>query len=292
VERRLLAALLAAAVAAAALLALAAALTVTVSYTVLGGVSTGYTPLAYAVEGYVSYPKTLTLSYVGEGFFELSTPPSAGYAALGGVSTAYDPLLYVLNARLELEGVSVPATVRVHVRLLKGGKAYPPDFDIEYTANGTRRVARNGEDSFNVTLTRLVLTAEDPLILEFPQVADGHEIVNSTTVAVDLVPWGAVDVWVYYWAEATQPAKPPSGLPEVPGAPGEAPAPPEEGRPAPEEAPPRGYVFIPPLLYELLREYWWLLLLLLLLLLLALLWLRRRREGVSVEIRIPRWAAP
>jgi len=63
----------------------------------------------------------------------------------------------------------------------------------------------------------------------------------------------------------------------------------EEGRPAPEEAPPRGYVFIPPWVYELLERWWWLLALLLLLL--ALLWLRRRREGVTIVIEVPRWAA-
>ena len=264
-ERRLLAALLVA-VAAAAAVALAAALTITVSYEVWGGLSTSYTPLPYAVNGSVSYTK----------------PAAAGYEALGGVSTAYEPLRYVFNTRLELEGVSVPALVRVHVRLLKGNKTYVPDFDIEYAANGTRRVARNGEDAFNATLTRLVLAAKDPLVLEFPSTADGHEIVNSTTITVDLVPWGAVDVWVYYWAEVTQPARPPSGLPEVPGAPEERPA-------RPGVAPPAGYVFIPPWLYELLREYWWLLALLLLLL--ALLWLRRRREGVTIVIEVPRWAA-
>ena len=282
----MLAALLAA-VAAAAAVALAAALTITVSYEVWGGLSTSYTPLPYAVEGYVSYPKTLTFSYSATGIFELGTPPSAGYAALGGVSTAYEPLRYVFNTRLELEGVSVPAQVRVHVRLLKGGKVYVPDFDIEYAANGTRRVARKGEDAFNVTLTWLVLAAKDPLILEFPPTADGHKIVNSTTVTVDLVPWGAVDVWVYY-SETAQPPPPQPPAPQPPAPP--PPPPPEEGRPAPEEAPPRGYVFIPPWLYELLERWWWLPLLLHLLALLLLLRLRKRGEGVSVVIEVPDWA--
>jgi len=270
VERRLLAALLLAAVAAAAAVALAAALTVTVTYEVWGGLSTSFTPIPYAVEGAVSYTK----------------PAAAGYAALGGVSTAYRPLRYVFNAGLEVEGVSVPAQVRVHVRLLKGGKAYIPDFDIEYMVNGTKRIVKHGEDTINTTLTRLILAVKDPLVLEFPPAADGYSLVNSTPITVDLVPWGAVDVWVYY-SGAAQPPPPPPPPPQPPAPP--PPPAPEEGRPAPEEAPPRGYVFIPPWLYELL-ERWWLLALLLALLLLLYL-LRRRGEGVTIVIEVPRWAA-
>ena len=78
------------------------------------------------------------------------------------------------------------------------------------------------------------------------------------------------------------PAQPPPSPPQPPA------PPPEEGRPVREEegGPPRGYVFIPPWLYEPLMQWLWLLLLLLHLLPLLLLLLQRRRRGDEVELVI------
>jgi len=72
---------------------------------------------------------------------------------------------------------------------------------------------------------------------------------------------------------------------DMPAPPAPPAPPPEEGRPVrdEEEAPPIGYVFIPPWVYEPLLRWWWLLLLLLLALLL-LYYYRRRRGSGGVEV--------
>jgi len=231
---------------------------VTVSYTVQGDYSTSYTAIPYVTEAFVGVPKTTVASYTG----------------IAGVSTGYTSLVYRINTELVIENVKWSVPLRVHVRLLKANKTYIPDFDVDYTVNGTLRTAKKGEDSLNITFNYYKEYWKDPVVLVFPDAVEGHRLLNSTTIIVD--PFVTPDVYVYYYAEVTEPIKP-----TVPTAPEEQP-----GAKPPWE---HGYVFIPWWLIELVKTYWWLLILLAVLII-TLYTYMKRREGVTVEIHIPNWA--
>jgi hypothetical protein len=232
---------------------------VTVSYTIQGGYSESYTAIPYVTEAFAGVTK----------------PATASYMVTGGVSTGYRPLVYIINTELVIENIKWSVPLRVHVRLLKADKTYIPDFDVDYTVNGTQRTARKGEDSLNITFNYYKAYWKDPVVLVFPDAVEGHRLLNSTTIIVD--PFVTPDVYVYYYAEVTEPIKP-----TVPTTP--------EGTPTgATPMSPRGYIFIPWWLVEFIASYWWLLLLLLILIV-AVYMYHRHRSGVSVEIEIPRWA--
>ncbi|MEM3427436.1 MAG: hypothetical protein QW212_04100 [Nitrososphaerales archaeon] len=65
------------------------------------------------------------------------------------------------------------------------------------------------------------------------------------------------------------------------------PSQPSEGQPS--VGIPKGYITIPWWLIEFIQDNWWLLLLLVMLIIALYLYLRHR-EGVSLEIEIPKWA--
>jgi hypothetical protein len=231
---------------------------ITVPYTVQGGFSTSYTAIPYVTNASVGVTK----------------PTIASYASIAGVSTSYTPMVYRINTELVVENIKWSVPLRVHVRLLKANKTYIPDFDVDYTVNGTQRTARRGEDSLNITFNYFKAYWKDPVVLVFPDAVEGHRLLNSTTIIVD--PLETPDVYVYYYAEVTEPAKP--VVPTVP-----------EEKPEKKSPWERGYIFIPWWLIELVKSYWWLLLLLAMLVI-ALYVYQRRREEVSVEIHIPKWA--
>lgn len=231
---------------------------VTVPYTVQGGFSTSYETIPYVTEASVGVTK----------------PVASSYTSIAGVSTSYTPMVYRINTELVVRGITWSTPLRIHVRLLKANKTYIPDFDVDYTVNGTQRTARKGEDSFNLTLNYFV-TYWDPVILVFPDTVEGHKLLNSTTITID--PFTTPDVYVYYYAEVTEPIKP------------TAPTTPETTPSGGTPMFPRGYIFIPWWLIEFIESYWWLLILTVMLIIVLYRYLRHR-EGVSIEIEIPKWA--
>jgi len=233
--------------------------TIKVPYTVQGGSSTSYKAIPYETDAQVGITK----------------PVAAPVTSIAGASTGHSPLVYRINTELVVRGIKWSVPLRVHVRLLKANKTYIPDFDVDYTVNGTQRKAKRGEDVFNVTFNYFV-TYWDPVVLVFPDAVEGHKLLNSTTITVD--PFVTPDVYVYYYAEVTEPIKP-----TVPTSPETTPS------GAPETTFPRGYIFIPWWLVEFIESFWWLLLLLMLLIIAYYIY-KKRRGGVVVEIEIPKWA--
>ena len=237
---------------------------VAVSYTVQGGYSPSYTPIPYITEASVGVTKPTTALYMGT----------------AGVSTSYTPMVYRINTELVLENIKWSVPLRIHVRLLKDNMTYVPDFDVEYTVNGTLRTARKGEDSLNITLNYYRAFWKDPVILTFPDAVEGHRLLNSTTIVVD--PLTTPDVYVYYYAELTEPVKQPS--PSTSTSSGEG-----GGETTSKPPLPSGYITIPWWLLETVKSYWWLLILTLILIIAAYKY-HKRHSGISVVINIPNWA--
>ena len=236
---------------------------VAVSYTVQGGYSPSYTPIPYITEASVGVTKPTTALYMGT----------------AGVSTGYTPLVYRINTELVLENIKWSVPLRVHVRLLKDNMTYVPDFDVEYTVNGTLRTARKGEDSLDITLNYYRAFWKDPVILTFPDAVEGHRLLNSTTIVVD--PLTTPDVYVYYYAELTEPVKQPSPSTSTPsGGSGEG------GQSKPPL--PTGYISIPSWLIQFVANYWWLLMLTLIIIIAAYKY-HKHRSKTSVEINVPDW---
>ena len=197
---------------------------VVATYTVEGGVSLDYTPLSYEVDGGVSLDytslvyqpdvniemtKPVAASFKVEGEFTLESSPY-GYSALAGFSLDSKPLLYALGPQVYLGNATF--TLRVHVRIMKDGEVHLPDFDVEYAANGTSRVAVKGEDVLSVFYSWVELLQRDPLVLEFPQRVGSYVLYNSTPMLVD--PRAVADVYVYYYYGPAPPTKPPPQPPE------------------------------------------------------------------------------
>jgi U5 snRNP spliceosome subunit len=188
--------------------------------------------------------------------------------------------------------------MNVHVRLLVEGQVYVPAFNVTYTANGTQRVAVNGEDSLEYVMP--VGLPAPTVTLAFPQAVNNYTLVNSTTLTVALT--GVDDVWIYY-AGAQQAPPPPPPPPPPPGGggggggetPPEQPSQPQPPQPPqPEQPQPQQ-----PSLAERIRQWfvwaaewiakwlerlwpWWLLLLLALVALLVYLWWRKRKRFVLI----------
>lgn len=180
--------------------------------------------------------------------------------------------------------------LKVHVRLLVSNQVYVPTFNVTYTANGTQRVAVEGEDSIEYVAPA---GAGNPVVtLEFPSTVDSYTLVNSTTVTVALT--GVDDVWIYYAGVQQPPPPPPGGGGAPPEQPPEQPSQPSQ--PSQPEQPPQPQQ---PSLAERIRQWfvwvaewmakwlerlwpWWLLLLLALAALLAYLWWRGRRRFVLI----------
>ena len=193
-------------------------------YEVWGGVSLGYLPLGYPAQAQWEIPRTTVVRYAAEGAVQLERGEPKGYPALAGASLDYTPLVYGLAPSLELGNATF--LLRVHVRILEGGEARQPDFDVPYRANGTERVAVRGEDELYVFYQWVALLLRDPVLLEFPETVSGYALLNATPILAD--PRAVSDVYVYYGPAPPPPSKPPPPRQPSPGEEGEEP-PGEEG---------------------------------------------------------------
>jgi hypothetical protein len=263
--------------------AIAARVLVDPELTYLGGVSTSSLPLGYSAAGVsteaqragYSVGVSTSARQLGYAAAGVSTEAQrAGY--LAGLSTGAKRLAYALRCFIYVNNSWYALRLRA---VLEDGTP------IEVTArvNGTSyRVPRAGL-LLNWSRAEPLCAYLDPVAsVEFPSTTDGYTLKSVEGAAGGVAAWPP-----FTMHEVTAVYTAPSAPEEE--APRPTAQPPEEGRPAPEEAPPRGYVFVPPWVYEPLLRWWWLLLLLLLALLL-LLWLKKRGEGVAVVIEVPDWA--
>jgi hypothetical protein len=169
--------------------------------------------------------------------------------------------------------------LNVHVRLLVGGQAYVPTFNVTYTVNGTQRVAVKGEDSLEYV--RPANASSPTVALAFPSAVNGYTLVNSTTSTVALT--GVNDVWVYY-AGAQSGGGGGGGV----SSPGQLSQPSQPSQPAqptqPSQPQQPWFVWVVEWIAKWLERLWpwWLLLLLALVALLVYLWWRERKRFVLI----------